>query len=781
MTDHHEELLAHADFVRALARSLVFDENGASDITQQAFLASLKNPPPSESAAIPWLARITRNIAGRRSLSEKRRLARERSVARPNRVPSTEEIVAREEIRRRVVEAVLELDEPYRSAILLRFYEDLSHKAAADELGVPIETYRTRLKRGLEKLRIRLDRTVNGDRGQWCTALAPLIGARIEMTAGGIGFAAGAWKLGAVLILLVGLGLVVVLTSVSDPAVPPSVVGMESNAGPEPDPVSASLSGQAGLRLPLPPPASGVSYAVRGRVMDSAGRPVDAARVYILWGFSSEEGYTVPGMDRRFGSGRLVETDLDGRYEIELDSASNCYVCLYDAGDPNMEPCPLRTEPWIPWQGQWIEPPAKEVDFTARIVPFGNAVIRISDGAGDGVVDGAECRIRNKQTTGHWFARTDKYGTAVLTLPLEENEPTMFVATISHESLDEELLRSFTIHEPGEVKELDIRIGFERAVFRGRVVNTTGEPVTDALVFNGSQVRMRGDEPFKPFDAKRIKDGVLTDSGGSFELIGHGRKISVWHPAFSPVTVPPDQVSLIELPLRGTITGRLLDHRGAPVENEEIALDRKRKAMTDGEGRFRFDAVECGVRGITLPGKDRFATVIVSPGKTVEAELGGWLPAVEIELSVGGVPLSGTMESILVGLDTVASFKFTAGQASPLSLEEVLPGNYLMLSSTGLVSRLAIDGERIRVDCGDADLTVHAKPRTRIFIVPEGAHELVLLMGGRCCSRPVPSSGKIHFDPLPRGRYHLCVDGRGILATVAVTGRGMQKVLETER
>jgi RNA polymerase sigma factor (sigma-70 family) len=148
-----EELLAHADFLGSLAHSLILDENRAQDIAQETWLAALKHPPAGVKNLRAWLAK---------------------AFARPEGIPSTEEIVEEEEIRSKVVEAVLGLDEPYRDVIVLRYYRELPNKEVAKRLGLPLETMRTRLKKGLSLLRSRLDRVYHGDRKKWLLALAPL-------------------------------------------------------------------------------------------------------------------------------------------------------------------------------------------------------------------------------------------------------------------------------------------------------------------------------------------------------------------------------------------------------------------------------------------------------------------------------------------------------------------------------------------------------------------------------------------------------------------------------
>jgi hypothetical protein len=61
----------------------------------------------------------------------------------------------------------MELPEPFKAAILLRYYEDLSPHAIAKRVDAPLETVRARLKRGLQKLRRRLDEDHGGDGRSW--------------------------------------------------------------------------------------------------------------------------------------------------------------------------------------------------------------------------------------------------------------------------------------------------------------------------------------------------------------------------------------------------------------------------------------------------------------------------------------------------------------------------------------------------------------------------------------------------------------------------------------
>jgi len=176
MTVNPEELLYHSGFISALAKKLIIDEHLADDISQQTMLAAIEKPPAGDRPLGPWLMKVARNLSIKLKLSEARRWKRERAVAEPEQAMSTEEVIHREETRRYVVEAVLNLDEPYRSTMLLRYYEGRSARLVAKIQGAPIETVRTRIKRGVQLLRRDLDNRFNRSGEDWRLALAPMIG-----------------------------------------------------------------------------------------------------------------------------------------------------------------------------------------------------------------------------------------------------------------------------------------------------------------------------------------------------------------------------------------------------------------------------------------------------------------------------------------------------------------------------------------------------------------------------------------------------------------------------
>jgi RNA polymerase sigma factor (sigma-70 family) len=170
----HDDFVLHERFLRSLARKLVHDEDLAADVVQDTWLAALRHPPRARETVRSWLARVTYNRAIQSFRSRERRERRELANAKREALPSPTEDLEREQARTLVVEALEATDSPYRTVLLLRYYEGLESRDIAKLLGCPHETVRTRLKRGLDQLRRRLDRTRGGDRS-WAGALMSLM------------------------------------------------------------------------------------------------------------------------------------------------------------------------------------------------------------------------------------------------------------------------------------------------------------------------------------------------------------------------------------------------------------------------------------------------------------------------------------------------------------------------------------------------------------------------------------------------------------------------------
>lgn len=168
------KLLADADWIGSLARELIVDRHDAEDLSQEARLAALRRPPEEQARLREWFAAVLRNLKRAQTRARNRRIARETLVARRERTDSHVEVLERFEIQRAVASAVAALDEPYRSTILLRYFDGLAPRAIAQRTSTPVRTVHTRLARGLERLRDALDKNNDGRREHWLSALVPL-------------------------------------------------------------------------------------------------------------------------------------------------------------------------------------------------------------------------------------------------------------------------------------------------------------------------------------------------------------------------------------------------------------------------------------------------------------------------------------------------------------------------------------------------------------------------------------------------------------------------------
>ena len=171
-----EELLENLAWVQALARKLVRDPGRAEDVAQDVWLSALERPPHGTTGATlrAWLARVVRTLARQSLRGETSRRRREHAVARSEAEPSAGAVVARTAKQQRLVAAVLELDEPERTTILLRYVDGLSSSAIAARRGETPAAVRKRLSRALGRLRGRFAREYGDEGRHWIHALAPL-------------------------------------------------------------------------------------------------------------------------------------------------------------------------------------------------------------------------------------------------------------------------------------------------------------------------------------------------------------------------------------------------------------------------------------------------------------------------------------------------------------------------------------------------------------------------------------------------------------------------------
>ncbi|MHC4954348.1 MAG: sigma-70 family RNA polymerase sigma factor, partial [Planctomycetota bacterium] len=285
-----EKLLQHRPFVRRLARSLVRDEARADDLVQETYLTAMRRPPRHEGALRAWLAAVVRNLARTANRAEYRRTKHERKQpgeggrAAPRELPTAEETLEKAAWHARLVEAVMGLDEPYRTTLLMRYFEELDSNQIARLQDVPAATVRTRVKRGLERLRARLDEVSPGGRARWMAALLLLARPPGEAAAATAAAARQPWKLPAPAVpvmlgaaLLVVVGVWVAGRIGTDSGVTRGT-GTRSATGIAPDTTSATPDDRLSAGASRPQPEFGNRVEVL--VLDG-GRPADGANVVL--------------------------------------------------------------------------------------------------------------------------------------------------------------------------------------------------------------------------------------------------------------------------------------------------------------------------------------------------------------------------------------------------------------------------------------------------------------------------------------------------------------------
>lgn len=169
-----QDLLAQASWIRALAKRLVSDSAEAEDLAQETLVVALCRPPAADRPLRPWLSKVLHNRIAGFARGKRGRAAREATVAREEALPSSAELAARAESQRRLVSEVLALEDPYRTLLLLRFYEGLSPMEIARRLGKPPGTVRGQLSRAIDRMRERLDAGNEDAQLDWRLACLPL-------------------------------------------------------------------------------------------------------------------------------------------------------------------------------------------------------------------------------------------------------------------------------------------------------------------------------------------------------------------------------------------------------------------------------------------------------------------------------------------------------------------------------------------------------------------------------------------------------------------------------
>jgi RNA polymerase sigma factor (sigma-70 family) len=556
-------LEGNLEWIRALARSLARDESLAEDLAQEACVAALESPPASVARPRPWLATIVRNLWRARGRSEARRRAREHDAVRGDR--TSEDLVEQVQVFREIAESVLELREPYRSAVIMRFWESLPPRAIASRLGTTPATVQNRIARGLAILRERLDRK-RGGRQAWLSALVPWIdppSAQVAISVGGL--LVNAKLVVAALSVVLAAGIFVVWRQIDGRASPgaavPGTAGAAASTGgaaelgapaesalgaPAPADPRRSLSAAEAASAAAPAAPAVAPHVVRGRVLDVAGFPL---------------GGIALGADAK--GPPLSTSGADGRFELST-SASSLRLSSADPAWTTVRAAAWRpdtkTEPFVVV--------ARSLDVEGRVEevggqPLSSARIRFA------LPEGFEARF-DRPLEGSvslaWSAVSDADGRFVL-----RGMPALPGARLRA------VLEGFSAGEiaapagPADPATIVLARPEKPASGRvaGRVVDDRGNPVPLARVFLGLA-------------------SVPTDARGEFAIdvaraVSTDRIVAVkagWRPGVIERTRQPRGEDtgwprIVEIVLPGPVLelrGRVVDPKGEPVPGLRVSI-----------------------------------------------------------------------------------------------------------------------------------------------------------------------------------------------------------------
>lgn len=629
------ELTRTHGFLTRLARELVGDLHQAEDLVQDAWVRALRH----DGAKSPgWFARVLRNLAINRGVSERRRRAREERAARPEGLPDLTGVEEELELGREVLAAARALPEPHRTAILLRYWRDLGPGEIARRLGVPLATVQARLARGRELLRQRLDRA-HGDRNTWAALLLTAVGGRpAAAISAGAGTASAAWlalgSLGAA-----AVGFLVWSAVGRDPGGSPELSGeaaVASIAQRDPEPLSsvgeAEPSGERREReesVEEPPSSAAPADPLRGRVFDSAGRPLADVPVAFeprrlfepITGMATwttievslpremrprTRGFTDHLMKALAGKPREPEreevtlpesfttgSDADGRFVLDWE--------------PGPGVVRARAADWVGVVSTWVVEPDPAPETTVVVARAGVVSGRIEDDHGRPVADADLCLLAPE---GFW-SRFEAIGRSSLELvwtrsgtdgsfafadaPLIEGAR---VAAAKDGYLD--------AMQPVKRAEAPVIVRMRSAgtevLWRGRVVDAAGRPVPGARVSFGGAATLsdangefaldaRPDHP----DMKHLR--TAREAGLRLRALAPGHLPGVLELALDPETKEPAWPGYAVLrlgPAPLAFAGRVADETGAPVKNALVALEQ----ATWFSGTFGGDCIESVLGGL---------------------------------------------------------------------------------------------------------------------------------------------------------------------------------------
>lgn len=612
-----ERLLEHRAWVRALAGAIVRDPSRADDIAQDVWVQALRSPPKSGHSLRAWFARVVRHRISNARRADDRRGARETAAARADESPPADEAVAAVEEHARVVAAVAALAEPYRTAIVLRYFEGLGVAEIAARVGAPQETVRTRLRRALDRLRAELSRDGGLRRTGWL-AMLPIPrddvagrGSRPPVapaatTGGGVAVAITGKLVAGVAALAAGFaGLAWYFTEAgtdvggSHPAGVHDVGAADSAATRQR--VSSSGPGTVeaddAVRAPVDLSSCDRERDVFGFVTDTAGAPVAGARVTIVHRPWERLSGRTQDAARDAADGASTHAAADGSFSLRLQQGDRVSL---RAEAPGYAVTELR-----------------KVSAGERVTVVLGApavlIVRVIDAEGGAAAGASVVCVPSSGSEARFRAEVvaDASGTARIE-GLSSRADVLIVATSPAGAIARGTMRM----DDRRTATAELRLMRTRTIVGAVTDGATGAPVAGAEI--GAEWHRRG--------------VVKSDASGRFEFpswTGGGEfQLCAWAPGFAPEFVRVGTADEVRLALRRgiVVTGRVVSPDGRPVEGAAVTAEGWRfaanaevfsagSARTGADGRFAIRDLRADVEhNVTVfpPGCARILRVVTA-------------------------------------------------------------------------------------------------------------------------------------------------------------------------
>jgi RNA polymerase sigma-70 factor (ECF subfamily) len=602
-TTHVEDLLVHADWLRHLASRLVH-EGDADDVVQETWMAAMRTPPRADAAtARPWLAEVMRNFARRRWRAREidRRLVA--TLALPEgraSMPATDEVLARARLQRQLADLVLHLEEPYRTAVLLRYHEGKTAADIATSLGIPAGTVRWRLSEGLERLRQALDRE-HGDRQRWRALLTPLLPLRRAPAAPAIaGAAAGAQFSRTAAVGGASVVLVAIVASMV-------VIRIRRHAQDQAFEIAAA---RAPLRAHTFLSSEGLpsNTTITGRVRDPAGQPVAGAVVVLSRARTAQVYARVqPSGTARTDDAGLFQFDNAVPGTFRISASAPGFMAALSGGFLVAENARVTVD---------LELRAGGATLRGRVLDDGGGAIpgaRVTATLGYpwNMVVSPDLPLRIFETV------AGEEGSYQLTL--ESREYQLNIEADGYAGLETSVALTRDAVR-------DLRLAPAAKVFGTVIEAATGRPVADATVTWGNRdVRAWTRSMSTKTDAEG-RFGFDDLHAGTYQIMARApaRGLSGKGPTFTAESLKTVSGIRIAMEPSTSLAGVVVDEAGRGVEGVSVALTASLRdtalprlfvpVFSDSQGRFAFFSVEAGRYELSAGGFDSLARAFVTVG-----------------------------------------------------------------------------------------------------------------------------------------------------------------------